>query len=136
MAAHELSTDLHVRNISESDSLAFQALLHTYYAADAASVKVTPLKGLKYFDKVKSSEETENRDAVDVLQFTDSVYRDAPKDYVITSKTGTIHLKARNLNDVVVWNPGQEAGSKIGDMEAGGWLVSFFLEFGPDLTRL
>lgn len=121
LAAHELSTDLHVQNQSDDETLAFQALLHTYYAADAASVKITPLKGLTYFDKVKGGEQKESRDAVDVLQFTDSVYHNAPKEYTIQSNGSTILLKARNLNDLVVWNPGEEAGSKMGDMEAGGW---------------
>jgi len=122
LAAHQLSTDMHVQNLDEQKVLAFQALMHTYYAADAANVKVTPLKGLTYINKVKGGiEEEEERKEVDVLQFTDSVYKDASKQYEIHTGTDTISLKARGLNDVVVWNPGPEAGAKIGDMEDGGW---------------
>lgn len=69
------------------------------------------------------AEEKEERDAVDVLQFTDSVYKNAPKEYEIDTGAGKINLKARELNDVVVWNPGPEAGAKIADMEDGGWYV-------------
>jgi hypothetical protein len=124
LAAHELSTDIHVENPSSDSTLSFQTLLHTYYAADASAVKVEPLKGLTYINKVKGGiDETENRDVVDVQNFTDFVYRDAPKKYTIHTGDATIQLKAIHLNDVVVWNPGQEAGSKIGDMEDKGWYV-------------
>jgi len=122
LAAHELSTDIHVQNISTSNTLAFQALLHTYYAAEASGVRITPLKGLTYINKVKDGvEEVEERDAVDVLSFTDFVYKNAPQEYEINIGADKLVLKARELKDVVVWNPGPEAGAKIADMEDGGW---------------
>jgi glucose-6-phosphate 1-epimerase len=122
LAAHQLSSDFHVGNPSKDATLAFQAVLHTYYAANASSVKIKSLKGLQYVNKVKGGvEETETRDIVDVSTFTDSIYRDAPDDIVATWEGGGVELKKRHLKDVVVWNPAQEAGSKIGDMEDGGW---------------
>lgn len=128
LAGHQLSSDFHVGNPSTDKTLAFQAVLHTYYAADAATVKIKPLKSVQYVDKVKGGiEETESREAVDVLNFTDSIYRDAPDDITVTWEGGGIELKKRNLKDIVVWNPGKEAGSKIGDMEDGGWYVSKFM---------
>lgn len=122
LAGHQLSTDFHLRN-QEDKPLAFQVLLHTYYAVEAAkNVRITPLKGLTYINKVKNAaEEIEERDAVDVLQFTDSVYKSASKEYEIDTGVDKLSLKSRELNDVVVWNPGPEAGSKIADMEDGGW---------------
>jgi glucose-6-phosphate 1-epimerase len=125
LSAHQISTDIHVKNTTDDKNpgkLAFQCVLHTYYAAEAAKVKVTPLKGLTYINKVKKgTEEIEERDAVDVLSFTDSVYKNAPQEYEIDTGLNKIHLKSRELNDVVVWNPGPEAGAKIADMEDGGW---------------
>lgn len=83
---------------------------------------MSPLQGLKYINKVKGGlEETESRKDVDVLSFTDSVYRNAPGTYKISSQDQTIEFTARNLNDVVVWNPNAEAGRKMADMEEGGW---------------
>jgi hypothetical protein len=77
LAAHQLSTDLHVLNQS-GQHIDFQALLHTYYAVNAATTKVTPLTGLTYLNKVNGGvEETEQRQEVDVTSFTDSVYKDA-----------------------------------------------------------
>lgn len=64
------------------------------------------------------------RASVDVKESTDSVYEDAPQNYQATWPGGGIKLRSVNLKDVVVWNPQKEVGSKIGDMEDGGWSVS------------
>ena len=132
LAEHQISTDLHVKNTGSSASspLEFQALFHTYLRAPANDVRITSLKGVSFFDKTEATEELraqaklETREAVDVLKFTDSVYEDAPGIYQVSWPGGGVEVKARNLKDVVVWNPQAEAGSKIGDMEAGGWCVN------------
>ncbi|KAG5647999.1 hypothetical protein DXG03_007033 [Asterophora parasitica] len=131
LAEHQLSTDLHVTNTSTSttfppDNLEYQALLHTYIRAPANQVLVSSLQNLSYYDKTESTDEarstpkTEFRPAVDVRKFTDSVYEDAPGQYEVTWPGGGIAIRSKNFKDVVVWNP-QEGGSKIADMEAGGW---------------
>ncbi len=58
---------------------------------------------------------------VDVSKFTDSVYEDAPGVYEVKWEGGGVQVKALGMKDVVVWNPRAEAGSKMGDMEEGGW---------------
>ena len=59
-----------------------------------------------------------------MLSFTDSVYQNASGLYEVKWADGNgVRVKARGLKDVVVWNPQEEAGSKIGDMEPGGWYV-------------
>ncbi|KAK1233575.1 hypothetical protein PQX77_003261 [Marasmius sp. AFHP31] len=125
LAEHQLSTDIHVTNTSTStESFEFQALFHTYIRAPSDSVSVTPLQGLSYKDKTDSSfqgSKTESRAAVDVKKFTDSVYTNAPQKYEVSWSGGGISVRSQNLKDVVIWNPQAEAGSKIGDMEEGGW---------------
>lgn len=124
LAAHQLTTGLVVKNTAAASgaSFAFQALLHTYLAAHAASVTVTPLTGLTYIDKVGGGvERKETRDAVDVRSFTDSVYKGAGGEYSVRWDGGAVDVRANGFNDVVVWNPNAEAGAKIGDMETGGW---------------
>jgi glucose-6-phosphate 1-epimerase len=128
LAAHQLSTDLHLFNAS-GEHINFQALLHTYYAVNATTTKVTPLTGLTYLNKVKGGiEEMEQRQEVDVTTFTDSVYKDAVSKsagkYQITDGSASLELQTRGFKDLVVWNPSQEAGTKMGDMESGGWLVN------------
>ncbi|TFK57298.1 galactose mutarotase-like protein [Heliocybe sulcata] len=132
LAEHQLSTDLHVKNTSQTtstppDALEFQALLHTYIRAPTSEVLVYPLSGGKYYDKTESTEEArsqpkeETRTGVDVKKFTDSVYENAPGKYQVIWPGGGLEIKAKNFKDVVVWNPSQEAGSKLADMEEGGW---------------
>ncbi|KAH9849761.1 galactose mutarotase-like protein [Lenzites betulinus] len=128
LAEHQLSTGLHVTHsgLSTSAPFEFQALFHNYIRAPANEVLVSPLTGVSYYDKTEATEEAratpkvETRAGVDVKKITDFVYEDAPGKYDVVSSHGTIEIKTTNFKDVVVWNPQQEAGSKIGDMEDGG----------------
>ena len=128
LSEHQLSTDLHITNTSTSTEfpptpIHFQALLHTYIRAPANTAHVNGLNGLYYTDKTQSDtpRQQESRRAVDVQKFTDSVYEDGPRSYEVTWPGGGIHVKAIGFKDVVVWNPNAEAGSKLNDMEEGGW---------------
>ncbi|KAI0669902.1 galactose mutarotase-like protein [Trametes maxima] len=129
LAEHQLTTALHVKHtgLSTNPPFEFQALFHNYIRASANDVRISPLTGLSYYDKTEATEEAratpkvESRDGVDVRKFTDSVYENAPGNYSIIWPSGAIEVRTQNLKDVVVWNPQQEAGSKIGDMEQGGW---------------
>lgn len=132
MAEHQLSTDLHVKNtgLATTGSLSFQALFHNYIRAPSNDVLVTPLQGVTYYDKTQATEElkaqarVESRAGVDVKKFTDFVYENAPGTYQVSWPGGSVELKTKNFKDVVVWNPQEAAGSKIGDMESGGWYAS------------
>ncbi|KAH8120468.1 galactose mutarotase-like protein [Phellopilus nigrolimitatus] len=136
LAEHQLSTDLHVTNTSTAGSapLTFQALLHTYFRAPAKSLHVDGLKGLYYTDKTLGSipppRSIEQRAVADVQQITDSVYENGPREYTVTWPAGGIKVKAIGFKDVVLWNPGATAGSKIADMEEGGWERYVCLEPG------
>lgn len=128
LAEHQLSTDLHVTNTSTSTEfppspIHFQALLHTYLRAPASSVHISGLNGLYYTDKTQDGtpRQQETRRVVDVLNYTDAVYEDGPRSYEVTWPGGGIHVKAIGFKDIVVWNPSKEAGSKLADMEEGGW---------------
>ncbi|KAI5123750.1 hypothetical protein M0805_000342 [Coniferiporia weirii] len=123
LAEHQLSTDLHVTNASTSAPVEFQALLHTYLRAPAASAHIEGLHGLTYTDKTLAGtpKMVEKRAVADVQQFTDFVYEDGPGEYVVTWPQGGVNVKAIGFKDVVVWNPNMAAGIKITDMEEGGW---------------
>ncbi|KAF8314769.1 glucose-6-phosphate 1-epimerase [Clavulina sp. PMI_390] len=142
---HELGTKFQVTNPADSPSpLKHQALLHNYLAAAANSVTITPLKGLTYKDKIlNSAEAKEERDEVDVRLVTDRVYASAPGTYDIKWTGGGMNIKTTGFPDVVIWNPQEEVGSKIGDMEDKGWeryvcvepgLVSGWNEITPGET--
>lgn len=130
LAQHQLSTDLHVKNTGTT-SFEFQALFHNYIRAPANDVLITPLQGIAYYDKTEATDElrarpkVESRPGVDVKKFTDSVYENAGGRYQVVWPSGGVEVKTINFKDVVVWNPQEAAGSKIGDMEVGGWYVPF-----------
>jgi len=143
LAGHQLTTDLNVINTSTDKSFSFQSLLHTYLAAESSSVRITPLTSLTYVDKVKGgAEDVESRSEVDVLEFTDRVYKSAGGQYDVKWNGGHINVKAIGFNDVVVWNP-REEGKKMGDMEDGGWdrfvcvepgAASYWIDIAPGST--
>ncbi|KAL4070945.1 galactose mutarotase-like domain-containing protein [Scleroderma citrinum] len=125
---HRLSTDLHVTNTSTSpDNLEFQALFHNYILAPADQILVRPLQNIMYYDKTETTEEgrnnakVESRSGVDVHKYTDSVYEGAPQEYEVTWSGGGLRIRTSELKDVVIWNPQKKAGSKMADMEDGGW---------------
>ena len=98
---------------SSTTPLKFQALLHNYLAVSASSVTVSPLVGLKYFDKISGTEKTEGREEVDVGSATDALYRNAPGNYKVEwAGPAGLRIKTTHFPDVVVWNPQAEIGSK------------------------
>jgi len=127
LAEHELSTDIHVSNPDSSETLDFQALLHTYIRAPANEVSISPLLGKRYVDKTEKSPEAKNtlkeeeRAAVDVRTLTDSVYEDAPTEINVSWPEGGLALNLSGFTTLTIWNPQEEVGSKIGDMEEKGW---------------
>lgn len=123
---------MHVTNTSTStasppDPLEFQVLFHNYIRAPANEVLVTPLHNGVYYDKTeptalgKNTPKIEARAAVDVKEFTDSVYADASQKYEVIWPGGGVEIKAIQCKDVEIWNPQEEAGSKMSDLEPRGW---------------
>lgn len=123
LARHQLSTDIHVTNPSDNEPLEFQALLHNYIRGPAKNLSVHPLEGKRYTDKVDKAVKEETREAVDVRTFTDSVYEDTDDEIRVTWGSRGIVLNKTNFPTLTVWNPSSEAGSKLADMEDGGWRV-------------
>lgn len=131
VSEHQLSTDLHVKNTATSESsppvpakpVEFQALLHTYIRAPANEVRIKGLHGLTYTDKTAPTlpEKQEERLEADVQNFTDYMYHGGPGEYELIWPGGGLKVKAIGMKDVVVWRPSSEIGSKLNDMEEGGW---------------
>lgn len=126
---------MHVTNPEGSGSpLKHQALLHNYIAAPSSSVSIAPLKGLTYKDKIQNGQEVkEERETVSVAKVTDSVYASAPGTYDVKWDGGGLNIKTTGFPDVVIWNPQEEVGSTIGDLEDKGWYV-MLLQIRPKLV--
>jgi glucose-6-phosphate 1-epimerase len=127
LAEHELSTDIHVSNPASSETLDFQALLHTYIRAPANEVSISPLLGKRYVDKTEKSPEarsTLKEESVLLLMCARSQILCTrihhPKS-MWSWPGGGLALKLSGFTTLTIWNPQEEAGSKIGDMEEKGW---------------
>ncbi|KAK0446740.1 galactose mutarotase-like protein [Armillaria borealis] len=126
LSEYTLKTDLHVTNTSSAIPFEFQALFHTYHACPSKDVRIKPLKGLTYYNKTelmdgKPTKKVEDRDEIDVTNWTDSVYESAPGAYEIGWLDGGVEVTTTNMRDLVVWNPQAITGRKIAAMEEGGW---------------
>lgn len=127
LAGHQLVSDLHVVNKS-GESFKFQALLHSYIrVADASRVEITGIEaGTTYKDKVLGGKvEQTPLGPLLVDRELDRVYQKVPSREVriddATEKGGAVKVRFRGFQDTTIWNPGKESGSKMGDMEDGGW---------------
>lgn len=125
LAAHQLSCDIHVVN-RDSEAFRFQALLHNYLAVpDVSQILISGINaGVNYKDKVRGgSEHAADGGALTITGEVDRVYAKVPGQevHVDDGQGGGYKVRFRGFEDCVIWNPAAETGSKIGDMEDGGW---------------
>ncbi|MBW0491706.1 hypothetical protein O181_031421 [Austropuccinia psidii MF-1] len=121
-----LTTSLKVTNPAHSN-LQFQALFHTYLRlppqSQPSDVRLKPLKGLSYTDKVLGGKTfTEERDQVDFLAGeVDRVYNHVPNQIEIDfASQKKILLTTSSLPNLTVWNPHQIKSDAMADMEKEG----------------
>lgn len=115
----ELVLDLKAVNAG-TKPLAFQAALHTYFAADDIhKAGVCGLNGREFLDSLKNRQRgTETRESIPFAAETDRIYLDVPSELGVTGTTsegGGIRIRTRNLPDAVVWNPWIEKSKKLDD---------------------
>ena len=99
-----LRMTLAVENIG-SNTLTFQAALHTYLAVGQVTQAV--LHGV-----------LPGHVSLSLTEPIDQVFESAPGPFKLDSPAGSLVLAHAGFNDVVVWNPGPAA--VIGDLPAGG----------------
>ncbi|KAL1407072.1 hypothetical protein Q8F55_006485 [Vanrija albida] len=125
LAGHQLVSDLHIRNNGTED-FKFQALLHTYLAVpDASKISLTGIAaGVTYKDKVLGGQEFKAPGGSLVVdRQIDRVYAKIPSQEIQVNdgQDGGYKVRFRGFEDATIWNPTAEAGSKMADMEPGGW---------------
>lgn len=96
----------------------FSEALHTYFAVgDSRQTRIHGLEGTTYIDEVG---ETTTRTQDGLVTFPDEVDRIYQSDATVVIEDGAsqrrIEIAKTGSRDTVVWNPGMEKGSAMGDL--------------------
>lgn len=112
-------------------AFAFTGALHTYLAVqDVRSAKLIGLQGLDYEDATQGN--ALGRQSVAALTFPgeiDRVYRQAPA--MLRLEGGGMparRVRQEGFVDTVVWNPGPERATRLGDLPPDDWLRMLCIE--------
>ncbi|WRT63744.1 uncharacterized protein IL334_000667 [Kwoniella shivajii] len=126
LTEHQLSTDVHIVNESEEQEFKFQALLHSYLAIpDSSKIKITGIdKQTNYKDKILDGQILQSDGGELVIDKPiDRVYQKVPSQEIhVDDGAGSgFKVRFRGFEDCTIWNPTEEVGKNIADMEDKGW---------------
>ena len=119
LGAESLRLQFAVTNTGGTEA-AFTAALHSYLRVeDLYLVSVDGLKGLSFWDN-DGTEFSQRKNQLDnTLKFNgaiDRVYFDCSQAFQLREKNKTLLVASEGFEDVVIWNPGAEGASCMGDM--------------------
>lgn len=120
--AWSLEMTLRVENTG-STPFDFTAALHTYLAVDDAfASQVEGLQGLTYRNNPTQTEHLESAARIGFGSEVDRAYFSAgSRQVILHDGARRMRVSQQGFDDTVVWNPADEVGSKIPDMEPEGW---------------
>ncbi|KAK4688875.1 glucose-6-phosphate 1-epimerase, partial [Tremellales sp. Uapishka_1] len=125
LSKHQLSTDLHITNTSDSEDFIFQALLHSYLAVpDIRKISIKGLDaGITYTDKTQNMKEVKwDGGELKISAETDRVYKKVPSQHLELDdgEGSSLKIRFKGFEDAVTWNP-SEGGNNMADMEQDGY---------------
>ncbi|PLS26350.1 D-hexose-6-phosphate mutarotase [Bifidobacterium parmae] len=138
-AGESITMALTVTNDGDAE-FSYEAALHTYLAVgDVTRAHVVGLDGADYLDttlpgfpvRTQSGDVTFDGTMVDRIYLTD-----APLELHDDAADRTILSSSQGATATVVWNPGEEAGNAIGDLETGEWRGFVCVEAAANRDRM
>ncbi len=112
-----------------ADPLRFTAALHSYFrVADVAAAHVEGLQRLRYFDKVRSTEQVDMAPQLVPSGELDRIYFDVARPLVLGGGERRIEIEKQGFDDVVVWNPGPALSASLDDLPDDGWREMLCIE--------
>jgi glucose-6-phosphate 1-epimerase len=110
-----------VRN-GGSRPFSFTAALHTYLRVrDVGDVDLVGLRGARYRESsAPTALIVDEAATLRPIGAVDRVYVDAPSALTLREPDRSLGIESEGFPNVVVWNPGAAAATKLKDMEAGG----------------
>lgn len=122
VSARALEIELTIHNTGTS-SFSFTAALHTYLGVSQINdVRITGLQGSNYRDSVTGQEWREHDQVLSIRGQVDRIYRNAPDQLRLDQPQGSLLIDKQGFADTVVWNPGEQLGATLGDLEPQGYV--------------
>ncbi len=117
-----LHVELTVINSGDT-SFNFTCALHTYLAVrQIDAVRLKGLAGLRYRDCVSGAVDClEPAGLMHIEGEIDRIYANATAPLELRQSDQTTYIGQTGFSDAVIWNPGAEKGSELGDLEPGGF---------------
>jgi glucose-6-phosphate 1-epimerase len=122
LSGRALEVSLRMTNTG-STGFTYTAALHTYLrVGDVRQTVVRGLRNARYRDKVLGADGVvESSPELRITGQIDRVYYSAPDDLQVCERLRTTSVRATGFPDTVVWNPGEQAGAALNDLEPGGY---------------
>jgi glucose-6-phosphate 1-epimerase len=124
LGADALRVELGVENRGDA-ALSFTGALHSYLrVGDVERAAVEGLAGRRYLDQLSGASDVAQDDArVTFAGAVDRVYADVPRVLTVqdAAESRAVRVTLDGFADAVVWNPGEDAGTAIDDLDPSGW---------------
>ena len=119
VVARRLAITLRVENL-DAKTLSFTAALHTYLRVhDVGEASIHGLRGTSYRVSGERALVADDADHLDVRDFVDRVYVDAPPRLELRERDRSMIVESEAFRDAVIWNPGRERAAALDDLEPG-----------------
>ena len=119
VVARRLAITLRVENL-DAKTLSFTAALHTYLRVhDVGEASIHGLRGTSYRVSGERALVADDADHLDVRDFVDRVYVDAPPRLELREPDRSMIVESEGFRDAVIWNPGRERAAALHDLEPG-----------------
>ena len=125
-----------------TDAIPLTQALHTYLAiGDAAEISIEGLDGRAYIDQLAPGQRPLQKGPITITGEVDRIYQQAPDTVVVHDKKlkRKIRVAKKGSASTVVWNPGAEKATRLGDMGPDGYRQMVCVETanaGDDVVTL
>lgn len=129
--ANELLLEMRVTNLGDT-AFSFTSAMHTYFKLDDLHrTQVHGLGGLTYRDTITNQNNCIQDEAIlNVSAEIDRIYANTQEAIVIAQAHQQLTLSQTGFSDAVVWNPGEEKGQQLKDLEPDGYRHMLCVEAG------
>jgi glucose-6-phosphate 1-epimerase len=137
LLGHSIHISLTIENRS-STTFQCHAALHSYLAVDdIGATTIDGLQEVSYVDQANGGISVEGQtEALRISEEIDRIYGNVSAPVWLETSTCKVEITQKGFHDVVVWNPGNDKGDQLVDMEKDGYRRFVCIEAASVLTPL